>query len=76
MPQWLGRTAALMCSAPEPFRGFPGRRPESPPRLAPESLDLGLCNLLPSRRSPEWNEASLRLRARGGSELGHNTFNS
>lgn len=48
MSQWLGPTAALTCSAPKPFRGGPG----SPPRLTPDSLDLGLCNLLPSRRGP------------------------
>lgn len=39
--QWLGPTAALMRSAPNPFRGGPGKRPRSPPRLAPETLDLG-----------------------------------
>lgn len=35
--QWLGPTAALTCSAPKSFSG----RPRSPPRLAPETLDLG-----------------------------------
>lgn len=48
--QWLGPTAALPCSAPKPFRGGSGRRPRSPPSRGRESLDLGLCNLLPPRR--------------------------
>lgn len=56
------------------------------PRVAPESLDLGLCNLLLRRQDTgdrsgveercRGREVCPHLRDRGSSVPGHNTFNA
>lgn len=67
---WLGPTAALTCFAPKPFRGGPRSKPCSPPKLAPESPDLGLCNLLPSRWDPDELQGGVRFAYIYGLEAG------
>lgn len=67
---WLGPTAALTCFAPKPFRGGPGSQPWSSQKLAPESLDLGLCNLLPSRWDPDELRGGVRFAYVYGLEAG------